>query len=314
MLELLRGEDLKFSNVVPLTLHPAAVYLSSLSKGSRRTMRGALDKIASLLTDGECDALSLDWSKLRYQHTAAVRAALIDQIAPASVNKTLSALRRVMKEAYRLDLIDERTYFKAVDLADVRLSGELRGRALKIGEIKALLASCISEATVGAIRDAAVITILRCGGLRREELTLLKVTDVDLETGEVSVRRGKGGKFRIVYLNNTAIRFAQEWLNVRGKKPGAFICPVNKGSSVIIRHFAADGDGIYKLIKQRAQKAGITHFSPHDFRRTFFSELLDEEDTITVQKMGGHSTPAMTAKYDRRERSRQRMAVEKLQF
>jgi hypothetical protein len=36
-------------------------------------MRHALDAIASLLTDKRCDALTLDWAKLRYSHTAAVR-------------------------------------------------------------------------------------------------------------------------------------------------------------------------------------------------------------------------------------------------
>lgn len=45
---------------LPLTQHPAAVYLSGLSTGSRPTMQQALDAIASLLTDGHCDALTLD--------------------------------------------------------------------------------------------------------------------------------------------------------------------------------------------------------------------------------------------------------------
>jgi len=62
-----------------LTLHPEAVYLSSLTSGSRRTMRLALNAIARLLTNDKCDAMSVDWSKLRYQHTAAIRAVLMEK-------------------------------------------------------------------------------------------------------------------------------------------------------------------------------------------------------------------------------------------
>ena len=101
-LDSLSPERLKLSAPVPLTLHPAGVYLSGLSEGSRRTIRYSLNTIASLLTDGECDALTLDWSQLRYRHTAAVRVALLDKLAPVTANKMLSALRRVLLEAYRI--------------------------------------------------------------------------------------------------------------------------------------------------------------------------------------------------------------------
>jgi hypothetical protein len=100
---------------VPLTNHPAAVYLDSLSSGSRSTMKQSLDALASLLTGGECDAMSLDWSKLRYQQTMAIRTALKERYAPTTANKMLCALRRVLQEARRLDLMDATDYAKAVD-------------------------------------------------------------------------------------------------------------------------------------------------------------------------------------------------------
>ena len=67
------SKSLVLTQPIPLTLHPAEVYLRSLSEGSRRTMREALNVIAGLLTDNACDATTLDWSKLKYQHTAVVR-------------------------------------------------------------------------------------------------------------------------------------------------------------------------------------------------------------------------------------------------
>ena len=87
----------------PLAEHPAAVYLAGLGAGSRRTMREALDTIARLLTNGRCDHLTLDWAALRYKHTAAVRAAELKKYSPATANKMLGGLRRVLKEALRLE-------------------------------------------------------------------------------------------------------------------------------------------------------------------------------------------------------------------
>ncbi|MGB7518204.1 MAG: hypothetical protein WA896_01070 [Spirulinaceae cyanobacterium] len=101
MVENLLGEQeqgsLRLRTPLPLACHPAEVYLDSLAPGSVPTMRQALNTIASLLTNGECDALSLDWSKLRYVHTATVRSVLVQKkLAPATMNKMLCALRRVL--------------------------------------------------------------------------------------------------------------------------------------------------------------------------------------------------------------------------
>ncbi|MEY2831953.1 MAG: hypothetical protein RLZZ574_1211 [Cyanobacteriota bacterium] len=310
-----QAEQLKLHEPVPVTLHPAAVYLSSLSEGSRRSMLSSLNAIARLLTEGKCDAFSLDWSKLRYHHTAAVRTALKQRLAPTTTNKMLVALRQVLTVAYRLDLIDAQDYHKAVDIPNVKGTGQLRGRALSTNEIESLIECCYEQGGEIAIRDAAVIAILRCGGIRRQEIVQLNLDDLDLATGELSIRRGKGGKFRLVYLTTEAIDMIEDWLKVRGDLPGALICPVNKGGKVILRHFASDGDGIYKLVKARALSAGVKHFSPHDFRRTFCSDLLAEgEDVFTVQELAGHASPVTTAKYDHRGEGRKRRAVKRLKF
>ncbi len=115
-----------------LTPRCAAVYLDGLSEGSVPIMKGVLNAIASLLTNGECDAIALDWLKLRYQHTAAMRTALKKRYTPTTVNKMLCVLRRVLKEAHRLDLIGADDYNKAVDLPSIREQKKL----LVLGEIR----------------------------------------------------------------------------------------------------------------------------------------------------------------------------------
>ncbi len=52
-------------------------------------MRSSLNAIARLLTDNRCDAMTLDWSKLRYRHTAAIRTALKERLSATTVNKML---------------------------------------------------------------------------------------------------------------------------------------------------------------------------------------------------------------------------------
>ena len=310
-----RAESLKLTQPVPLTLHPAAVYLNSLGVGSRRAMLSSLNAIARLLTEDRCDAFTLDWSKLRYHHTAAVRTALKQRLAPTTVNKMLVALRRVLQEAYRLDLMESLDFHKAVALPNVRGTGQLRGRALSTAEINELIENCRRENLPISARDAAVIAILRSGGIRRQELVQLELEDLNLATGELTIRQGKGGKFRLVYLTAEAMEMIERWLEVRGDLPGALICPINKGGRVALRHFATDGDGIYKLVRARALKSGVKHFSPHDFRRTFCSDLLDEgEDVFTVQELAGHASPVTTSKYDRRGEERKSRAVKRLKF
>lgn len=306
---------LKLSQPVALSLHPAAVYLGSLSQGSQRTMRSSLNAIARLLSDGECDCFTLDWSKLRYRHTAAVRNALFHRLSATTVNKMLVALRRVLKEAHRLDLIETSDYNKAIDLANIKAPRKLRGRALSEDEIDALLSNCMAQKTPQDLRDAAAIAILRIGGIRRQELALLNLADLDKSDGSLAIRRGKGGFRRTVYLTLEALQFVEDWLSVRGSCPGALICPVNKGGKVELRHFAADGDGIYKLVLKRAERAGVQKFSPHDFRRTFCSQLFDSDtDTFTVQQLAGHASATTTAMYDRRGDTTKRLAVQQLKL
>lgn len=297
---------------LPLILHPAMVYLSGLSEGSQRTIRWSLDTIAAYLTSGECDCLTLDWSKLRYYHTAAVRSVLLKKYTPVTANKMLSALRRVLLEAHRLEKLSAEDYSKAVDLANISGNSDARGRALASEEISALLAACNSENPLD-IRDAAIIAVLRLTGIRRSELVKLELADLDTSSGSLNIRRSKGEKSRRVYLPKDGLRFVKNWLKIRGKKPGALFCRIRRGGHLKPGHMHSDA--IWRILQTRAKSANLTSFSPHDLRRTFCSDLLDAGvDIVTVQKLAGHASPLTTAKYDRRGEETSRRAVEKLEF
>lgn len=303
-------ENLKLTSPLPLTRHPAAVYISGLGVGSQRTIRYSLSTIAALLTQGECDAYTIDWSKLRYHHTAAVRVALIHSFAPVTANKMLSALRRVLLEAYRLNLMAAEDYNKAVDFPNVPADPEPRGRSLASSEIAALLETCRSSSPID-IRDAALVAMLLGTGLRRSELVNLDLRDCNPGTGEFVVRKGKRGKNRRVYLPRKAISFMEKWLSVRGDEAGPLFCRIRRGGHLHLGRMHSDA--IWRMLRHRAEIAGLESFSPHDFRRTFCSDLLDAGvDIVTVQKLAGHTSPITTAKYDRRGEETKRIAVELL--
>ena len=272
-------------------------------------MRLALNALARLLTNDECDALSLDWSKLRYQHTAAIRAVLMEKHSTATANRMLCALRRVLKEAFRLGLMSADDYGHAADIKNVRGDSPLRGRVLKTSEIAALLQDCKNDGDLIGVRDAALIAILSGSGLRRSEMVALNLGDFDPENSSLLVRLGKGGKSRTVYLPLGAVSALDAWLKVRGDAPGALISPVRRGGRVEIRRIT--DQAVMVILRKRAKSAGVASFSPHDFRRTFITNLLSAGvDVLTVSRLAGHSDPATTQKYDLRPEVAKRQAVQ----
>lgn len=292
----------------PLTEHPALVYLGSLAPGSEPTMKRSLNLVAQMLTNKEADYLTLDWAALRYKHTAAIRAALIKNYEPATVNRVLCALRRVLKESLRLELISPADYARAVDIPSVKARKELRGRALTQDEIDALMNVVYRDRTPAGYRDAALIAILRSTGMRRSEVVKLNLKEVNLQTGDVKVLDGKHRVDRTVYLNSGAIKIVNDWLDIRTKQPGAVLCQVNKSGRVMLNKLSSQA--VLYILQKRASEAQVEKFSPHDLRRTFASDLLDQGvDVATVQELLGHSTPNQVIRYDRRGEQRKRRAV-----
>ncbi len=291
----------------PADRNPALVYLAGLAVGSRRTMRGALDSIAKTLSGGICDAETLPWAALRFQHTAAIRAKLAEDHEPATANKMLSALRGVLKAAWQLGQMSAEDYHRAIDLKGVKGSTVAAGRELAAGELSALLSACGDDSTPSGARDGAVIAVMYAAGLRRAEVVACDLADYDPATGRLVVK-GKGHKERTAYLINGASAALADWLTVRGNEPGPLFVPVNKAGAVDVRRMTAQA--VWNLLEKRATEAGVREFSPHDLRRTFVSDLLDAgADIATVAKMAGHANVQTTARYDRRPEDAKRKAA-----
>ena len=300
--------DIKVGVVPAATLNPTvrdpvAVYLAGLSPASRRTMRGALRIIATLVTP-EADERSLPWASLDYAQTSAIRASVATKFAPATANRMLAAMRGVLRAAFKLGLMSSDQMTRACSVTPARGIRLPKGRALSEAELRALFASC-DRGTVGGARNAALLGVLYGVGLRRAEIVGLDLADFDARADTLLIR-GKGNKQRRGFVSNGSRQALCGWLAVRGQEPGPLFFPVTQGGAIERRRLS--DQAVAELVRRLARRAKVARFSPHDVRRTFIGDLLDAGvDLPTVQALAGHSSPTTTAGYDRRgDRARRR--------
>ena len=264
---------------------PVVVYLATRLKSTqgRRTMCQALNAIAMLLGAPETlhdPALAIPWHALRYQHTAAIAARLAEAYAPATANKMMSALRGVLKEAWRLGQMDAEDYQRAVDIKQEKLKAQdaAAGRALSAGEVLALVQACKADKSAAGARDAALIGVLYFG-LRRAEVVALNLADYQREKGALFVK-GSKGRDRTIYLTGGAKTALDVWLIERGFDAGPLFTRIRRWDTQTADRLTTQA--IYTILKERATQAGVADFSPHDFRRTFVGELLERGADIAT--------------------------------
>ncbi len=296
--------------VVPLRVvkadeHPVRVYLAGLGEASRRPMRHGLEVISCVVSGGRHDADSLPWATLRCQHVEAIRTELASRYAPATASLFMSALKGVLRACWRLGYLDADQYQRTIDVKPIRGDSDndddRAGRSLEYREAKALFAACASDPTAVGRRDAALLGVLWCCGLRRAEVVQLTLDDATLGSDSARLRvHGKGNRTRSAYVTGGALDALREWLMVRGDHAGALFHPVKQGGNVQ-RDCGMSAQAVYARLRTIGRRAGVDAFSPHDLRRSFVGDMLDSGvDLSTVQKLAGHAGVNTTQRYDRR--------------
>jgi integrase/recombinase XerD len=253
----------------------------------------------------------------------ALRAELADRYAPATANRMLAAVRGVLRAAWELGLMDTDSYQRAASTRSVRGEALPKGRSISGGELRALFAACLrdldkeGQLTLRGARDAALLAVLYGSGLRRAEAAALQVGDYDPQTGAVTVRAGKGRKDRQCYSAVGQGQLMDLWLRRRaaaGASPstGPIFVPILRGGHLRVRRLSPRT--VFDIIRARAREAGLKdkNITPHDFRRSMISNLLELVDISTVQRLAGHANVATTVRYDRRGETAKRRAAELL--
>lgn len=295
-------------------LSPALAYVARMQKSSAQRQWYALQTIVGLFTSGASnDPATFPWHTLQYTHSNLLRTALAERYSPATVNRLLSAYRGVLKECFRLGLLTEDARARLADVMNVRSENAPAGRMITRDEVRALYAACLKSGNLTGVRDAAIVAVLDGGGVRRSELAGVLYPEgwLDAEGEATLVVMGKGRKMRKAPLPASSAKRVREWIRARGPWTGALFCKVV--TECVVEGSTLSDNRIHAIVKKRCEEVGIEGLTPHDFRRTVITRLLDKNvDIAQVGRIVGHASPTTTVRYDRRGDEQSRAAIERL--
>jgi site-specific recombinase XerD len=151
------------------------------------------------------------------------------------------------------------------------------------------------------LRDRAILELLFSTGLRVSEIANLNKENINLKSGEFSIR-GKGGKIRLVFISDSAREALLNYISKRKDLDLALFIHFKKGSAVGNGHACSlrlTPRSIQRIVKKYAVKAGIVKkVTPHTLRHSFATDLLmNGADIRSVQTMLGHSSITTTQIY-----------------
>jgi len=169
------------------------------------------------------------------------------------------------------------------DFSEIKMPKKERSlpAVLTPDEVRALIGSADTE------KSRLIISLLYSSGLRVSELVNLKVSDINSQDGTGWVRRGKGGKDRLIIISPKLVKGLYEYLEGRSNQ---YI--FSKEKPLTTRN-------IQKIIKLTSKRAGIQKkVTPHTLRHSFATHLLENgTDIRIIQTMLGHSSLSTTQVY-----------------
>lgn len=205
----------------------------------------------------------------------------------------------------------------AVDLTFPKLDKRLP-QYLQEDEVESLInASGKSDAPVG-IRNNMMLTLLYVTGMRISELIALKISDIQFDTGFLTISSGKGGKGRIVPIPQPVQVILREYIELTHalltKSKGQLIFtdwlfPVVYGGKV--KHITRQA--FWSILKKIARASGMEkNISPHKLRHSLATHLLKNgADLRSLQMLLGHENISTVQIYTHVETSYLREVYDK---
>lgn len=158
-----------------------------------------------------------------------------------------------------------------------------------------------------ALRDIAVIELLFATGIRISELCALKASDVNLWDKSILIY-GKGSKERRIQIGSDDV------VNVLKEYKNEFASEIQACKHFFVNQqvFPLSDQTVRRMIKKYSSLAGIDmHITPHMFRHTFATSLLEADvDIRYIQEMLGHSSINITEIYTHVAMAKQRDILE----
>jgi len=158
----------------------------------------------------------------------------------------------------------------------------------EIGDIRAMISTCDND-LFGA-RDKAIFLALVDTGARAREFLDINLEDMNIATGAILIRAGKGGKPRSVFIGKATRKAIRQYLRTR------------KDESVAL-WVTKDGErlrygGLRSMLKRRSILAKVNAPTIHSFRRLFALTMLrNDVDIFSLQRLMGHSDIQVLRRY-----------------
>lgn len=183
--------------------------------------------------------------------------------------------------------------------------GQRPGRWLSTDHLKLLMVSTKHIATSDnqRLRNHVLMTMLCTMALRREELSNAKWSDLSIQNNRVVLRiHGKGRKVAYLDVPKPVLRAIESWRKVVAPleaSPPAhspLLRRIWKGGRISKNGLSADG--VWLIVEDSAQFAGIGHVAPHDLRRSVAGALYEAGTAVDkISRLLRHSNIAVTEKY-----------------
>jgi integrase/recombinase XerD len=173
-------------------------------------------------------------------------------------------------------------------------------------DLRALLKACIpakgstASAALRCRRDEAILRLMMETGARAGEVVAIELADIDAAAGTAIIRKGKGGKGRIVPFGpNTALAL-DRYMRLRNHhrlaaSPALWLGDRGKGFSYYALH---------ATLKRRALDAGVVGFHPHLMRHTAAHRWLAAGGSEGgLMAVAGWTRPDMLMRYTKAQAS-----------
>ncbi|MCC7396728.1 MAG: site-specific integrase [Planctomycetes bacterium] len=178
------------------------------------------------------------------------------------------------------------------------------------------LVECIDECAASgkgqrqrqAVRDAAIVRLLFCCGLRRAEAYGLRLEDVDLSAGVVKPRRkGKRERAPVSVSGGTAAAL-QRWMDARGSAPGPLFHGTRADANPTVH---LSGESVRRLLRTWSDRAGIkVPVRPHGLRHSGATEVAARGSLAQLMSYGGWSSMTSASQYLDKHDEERRAAME----
>lgn len=161
-------------------------------------------------------------------------------------------------------------------------------------EIVAVMKAC--DESIAGQRLRALIVVLWRSGIRISEALALRESDLDERANSILIRAGKGGKRRLIGMDDWGWQELRPWIAARETLPVGTVFPVVLGAS-IGKQWSAPG--ARQALHHAAVRSGVRRrINYHGFRHAHAVEVAREGVPIhLIQRQLGHASLAVTAVY-----------------